>query len=156
MPIELTCPCGRRLGVGEEHAGEQGRCPACGGLLRIPPRDAAASASGDPGLEGVFGPGFVESITTSPAEPTAEKKGGAEEKLTAAGCLLALVSTATIFIAAFYIVRWRDPATGLPVPRTVAIISPVLIGAAVNGVGMLLLRVIGVRVWVKKENGAEK
>ena len=98
-----------------------------------------------------MGPGLVESITTSPAEPTADKIGGAEEKLTAAGCVLALVSTAAIFIAAIPIVRWRDPATGLPLPRTVAIFSPVLIGAAVNGVGLLLLRLIGVRVWVKKD-----
>ena len=154
MPIDLICPCGRRLRVGDEHAGEQGRCPACGGLLPIPQRDAAASASDDSDRGGVPGPGSVESLTTPPAEPTPRGKAGAGEKLTAAGCVLALVSAATIFIAGVPIVRWRDPATGLPLPRTVAIFAPVLIAAAVNGVGLLLLRLIGVRVWVKKD--AEK
>ena len=147
MPIELTCPCGRRLRVGDEHAGEQGRCPACGGLLRIPGRGVTPTASVDPVMEEVFGPGFVESLATPPAE----EKGGKDEKLTAAGCVLALRSTAVLFASAVFIVRWRGPATGLPLPRTVAILSPILIGAAANGVGLLLLRLVGVRVWVKKD-----
>lgn len=36
MPIELDCPCGRKLTVADEHAGRQGTCPACGKNLDIP------------------------------------------------------------------------------------------------------------------------
>jgi hypothetical protein len=36
MPIDLSCPCGKRLRVAEEHAGRQGQCPVCGRLLNIP------------------------------------------------------------------------------------------------------------------------
>jgi hypothetical protein len=41
MPYTFTCRCGRRLQVAEEHAGKQGRCPACGALLDVPPADPA-------------------------------------------------------------------------------------------------------------------
>lgn len=36
MAITLSCPCGRKLQVGDEHAGQKGRCPACGWILDIP------------------------------------------------------------------------------------------------------------------------
>jgi hypothetical protein len=36
MTIMLACSCGRKLVVGDEHAGRQGRCPACGRIVDIP------------------------------------------------------------------------------------------------------------------------
>lgn len=36
MPIVVTCECGRRLQIKEEHAGQEGRCPACGHIFPIP------------------------------------------------------------------------------------------------------------------------
>jgi hypothetical protein len=36
MPIVLTCPCGRRLQIRDEYAGQEGKCPACGRTFDIP------------------------------------------------------------------------------------------------------------------------
>ena len=72
-------------------------------------------------------------------------------KLTAAGCVLTLLSVAVIFVVAIPIVRWRDAETGRPLPRTIAIFTPLLIGAAFNGIGTVLLRVVGLRIWSKSE-----
>jgi hypothetical protein len=36
MSILFDCPCGRKLSVGDDHAGKQGSCPACGRILDIP------------------------------------------------------------------------------------------------------------------------
>jgi hypothetical protein len=77
-------------------------------------------------------------------------------KLTAAGCVLTLLSVAVIFAVALPIIRWRDPATGQPLPRFIAILSPVLIGGVVHGLGSLFLRLIGLRVWVKQESDVER
>ncbi len=45
MPIETNCPgCGRKLQVGEEHAGKQARCPLCNEIYSVPSADAEASA----------------------------------------------------------------------------------------------------------------
>src|SRR5262249_51646082 len=57
MPIELTCSCGKRLQVSGEFAGRQGQCPACGGLLQIPERDATVTGvapSSDEAAQTVF------------------------------------------------------------------------------------------------------
>jgi len=77
-------------------------------------------------------------------------------KPTCVGCVLMLLSVAVIFGVALPIVRWRDPATGQPLPRYVAIVTPLLIGAAVHGIGSLFLKLIGVRVWSKRESEAER
>jgi len=83
----------------------------------------------------------------------AERKPVGEDnaKLTGAGCVLTLLSVAVIFGLAVPIVRWRDAATGQPLPREAAILAPVLIGAAFHGVGTFLLRLAGLRVWSKSE-----
>jgi hypothetical protein len=39
VPIQLTCPCGRKLQIKDEYAGQEGQCPSCGRTLEIP--DAA-------------------------------------------------------------------------------------------------------------------
>jgi hypothetical protein len=36
MPILMTCVCGRRLQVPEEHAGQLGKCPSCDAVLTLP------------------------------------------------------------------------------------------------------------------------
>jgi hypothetical protein len=36
MAIVLNCDCGRKLKVGDEMAGQEGQCPACGRVLQIP------------------------------------------------------------------------------------------------------------------------
>jgi hypothetical protein len=36
MAIVLSCDCGRKLKVGDEMAGQEGQCPACGRVLQIP------------------------------------------------------------------------------------------------------------------------
>jgi hypothetical protein len=44
MAIEVTCACGKRLRVAEEHAGQQGACPVCGRLFTLPaPEDATVA-----------------------------------------------------------------------------------------------------------------
>lgn len=72
-------------------------------------------------------------------------------KLTGVGCVLTLLTVAVIFSVAVPIVRWRDAETGRPLPRTVAILAPFLIGAVFNGLGIGLLRLLGLRIWSKSE-----
>lgn len=36
MPIEISCPCGKRLRAKDELAGKKAKCPGCGTLLQIP------------------------------------------------------------------------------------------------------------------------
>jgi hypothetical protein len=170
MPIELTCCCGKRLQVADEFAGRQGRCPVCGGLLEIPGCEATVATSSlepaqsvitDSALDKLLGPGWlertvapsVESAANSCDVETGNLKEGDSAKLTVVGYILTLLTVAIIFGVAIPIVRWRDPSTGQPLPRTIAIISPLLIGAAVNGIASLLLRVIGLRVWISEEKG---
>jgi hypothetical protein len=83
------------------------------------------------------------------AEPNS--KGDDGSKLTRVGCFLTVLSLAVMLGVAVPIVRWRNPETGRPLPRTVAIASPLLIGAAFHGLGMLLLKIVGLPVWTKPE-----
>jgi hypothetical protein len=142
-------------------------------MVQIPEREAsvpapsqgAAKALADNlGLDAIFGPGLLDRAAAPPPASAPDlretKKGSLKEgghaKLTGVGCILTLLTVAVVFGVAIPIVRWRDPMTGQPLPRTVAIISPLLIGAAVHAIASLLLRVIGVRVWSIQEKGAEK
>jgi hypothetical protein len=175
MPIDLTCPCGKRLQVSDEFAGRQGRCPACGGLLQIPERDGTVTGVAPPpdgatqavvtarGVACPKGPGATEGVVTpapgSAAESHGVQRGGPEAddnaRLTSVGCVLTLLAVAVIVGVAIPIVRWRHPATGQPLPRLVAVVAPVLIGAVVHALGSLLLRCIGLRVWSKRETDAD-
>jgi hypothetical protein len=60
MPIQLSCPCGKRLQVGEENAGKSGRCPACGRVLEIP--------AAEPMVAGPLTPAAEEAVTAEPAD----------------------------------------------------------------------------------------
>ena len=85
--------------------------------------------------------------------PVAEGNPAGDDKVkpTGVGCVLTLLTVGIILGVAIPIVQWRDPQTGQPLPRTVAIIAPFLIGAAFHGIGMLLLRLFGLRTWSESE-----
>jgi hypothetical protein len=36
MPIQIVCPCGKRLAAKDELAGRRVKCPACAGILVVP------------------------------------------------------------------------------------------------------------------------
>jgi hypothetical protein len=73
-----------------------------------------------------------------------------KEQLTAAGCVLTVLSLAVLFATAVPIVLWRDSA-GRPLPRYVALVSPLLIGAAFHGIGTAILWLLGQKVLTKPD-----
>jgi hypothetical protein len=77
-------------------------------------------------------------------------------KMTVPGCILTLLSTAVIFGLAIPIVHWRDPDTGEPLPRIMAIVAPLLVGAAFHGLGTLLLRLVGLHVYVPPKKNEDR
>jgi hypothetical protein len=174
MLIELTCSCGKRLQVSVDFAGRQGQCPACGGRVQSPKCDgtvtsvasssdeAAQAVSAAPRLAGPKGPSAPKDAVTprggSAADLHNTERGGPVEddkgKLTAVGCVLTLLTTAVIFGVALSIVQWRNPETGQPLPRMVAILAPILIGAVFHGIGTGFLRLLGLRTWSKSERDA--
>jgi hypothetical protein len=169
MLVELTCPCGRRLRVSDAFAGKQGQCPACGRQLRIPEgeapltgvaapsAEAARAVVAAPGSAGPKGPAAPGDAVTPPAGLVADPHDVGREdpgegdgaKLTGVGCVVTLLTVAIILGVALPIVRWRDPATGQPLPRMVAVIAPFLVGASFHGICAALLRLVGLRLWSK-------
>jgi len=74
------------------------------------------------------------------------------EQSSVAGCLLMLVCLAVIGGGvALYVVTWRDADSGRPLPRTVAILIPLLAGGLCYGIGTTILRILGLPVYVKPE-----
>lgn len=157
MPIELICSCGKRLQVPEDCSVRQGQCPACGRLVPIP--EYSDTASGMVPFSGKAS----HAVIAAPALPRSrheEEREDAEARakgeLTTIGCVLTLLTVAVIFGVAVPLVRWRDPETGQPLPRTIAIITPFLIGAAFQAIVSLLLRIFGLRIWKKREMDGER
>jgi hypothetical protein len=84
MSIDLTCSCGKRLRVTDEHAGTQGLCPACGKVLEIPEQSVGVSGAGPslveagqavtstPRSAGPVQPGSPEYAATLPLPEPAE------------------------------------------------------------------------------------
>jgi hypothetical protein len=70
-------------------------------------------------------------------------------KLTGPGCVVTLLSVVVIFTLALPIVRWRDPDTGEPLPRFIAIFTPLIAGACFNAAASFVLRLFGISVWAK-------
>ena len=68
-------------------------------------------------------------------------------KLTGAGCVIMLLSVIVIFAVAVPIAHWRNPNTGKPMPRFIAILAPVILGACFNAVAGFVLRLIGIETW---------
>jgi hypothetical protein len=171
MPIELTCSCGKRLQALDEFAGQTCECPVCGARLQIPQRDAiatdAASLSDEAIRDLLAAVGFpspqrseatnyavaphANSATSVQVMQMEHAEEDGNAKLTGIGCALTLLSVAVVFGVALPMVRWRDPETGQPLPRSVAIFSPLLLGAAFHGIGLLVLKLVGLRVWSKRE-----
>jgi hypothetical protein len=77
----------------------------------------------------------------------AGSKSGRDDKenLTSAGCVLTTLSFAVMMGVAVQMVMWRDSA-GRPLPRLVAIMSPLLIGALFHGIGSGMLWLAGLPV----------
>ena len=139
MLIELTCSCGKRLQVSDTFAGRQGQCPACGGRLQIPNRDATATgvvaSSGEaaqalfgaPGLAEPKGLGAPEGAVPPPAGSAADlhaMEGGGpaddvKAKLTGVGCVLTLLSVAVIFLSLRR--GGREGSASQPTRQTVAL-----------------------------------
>jgi hypothetical protein len=67
-----------------------------------------------------------------------------------------LLSVAVVFGVAVPIVRWRDPETGQPLERIVAIITPILIGATIHGIASLFLRFLGFPIWKERETDVKR
>jgi hypothetical protein len=74
-----------------------------------------------------------------------------KSKLTGVGCVVTLLSVCVIVCVAIPIVRWRDPA-GVPLPRTVAIVAPILIGAMFQGSVAVILKFVGISLWSDPES----
>jgi hypothetical protein len=82
VPIDVICSCGRKLRVREEFAGQEGKCPACGVMFRIPHPDTAAAGPASPAT-----PQSAD-LTTAPAagsEPPPAPPGQDAELRTHAG-----------------------------------------------------------------------
>jgi hypothetical protein len=77
-------------------------------------------------------------------------------QLTGLGCVVTVLSIAVVFGVAVPIARWRDPATGQPLPRLVAIISPLLIGATIHAIVSLFLRFLGFQIWKELETDVKR
>lgn len=45
MPIVISCPCGKKLRVKEDHAGRKIKCPGCATVLSVPKPAAAKNAA---------------------------------------------------------------------------------------------------------------
>jgi hypothetical protein len=74
-------------------------------------------------------------------------------EITAPGCILVVISVAVIFCVALPVVRWRGPVTGEPLPKMIAIFVPIMFGALVNGIGTVILKLLGIPVVRKKKKG---
>lgn len=48
MTIQVQCPCGARLTVGDQFAGKRGKCPKCGAVVAIPAEAAPVAAEQSP------------------------------------------------------------------------------------------------------------
>jgi hypothetical protein len=83
--------------------------------------------------------------------PERNPVGDDKAPLTGVGCVLTVLTFAVIVGVAIPIVRWRDPETGEPLPRGLAIWAPFIIGASFYGISSVLLRLVGLRVWSKPE-----
>jgi hypothetical protein len=83
----------------------------------------------------------------------ASAKGDASSRPTAAGCLLTFLCVAVIVGSAVPIVTWRDPDFGVPLPRTLSIAAPFLLGGLCYAIGAAILRLLGLALF-KKTSGS--
>jgi hypothetical protein len=113
----------------------------------------AEAASGGRRTEGLFTLRRVGEIeTSSPTQAPAidSVKGDENGEITVAGCLLLILSLAVIVSVALPVVMWRDPVSGQPLPRNIAIITPLLAGGLCCSIGTAILKIFGLQVLVPK------
>jgi hypothetical protein len=115
---------------------EGDQCPHC----RATAITAASPPAGDGAIRQQAPPGSREPVDLPPL-PTPDIRTGPP---TAVGCVLVLLCVVVIFGLAIPVVRWRDPATGEPLPRMVAVVIPVLAGALCYGLGAGICKLLGV------------
>jgi len=142
---EITCStCGRPV-QGDE-------CPYCRAATAIATPEHAAQAKVTPpaSSDSAFSEGPPPVHAAPDRTPLAPPEDDPKSKATAAGCCLTLLSVAVIFGSAVPIVTWRDPDSGLPMPRMLAIAAPLLAGALCYAVGVGILKVLGVRIVQKR------
>jgi hypothetical protein len=78
-----------------------------------------------------------------------------EPPLTVAGCILTALSVAVIGVAAVSIVTSRNSFVR-EMPNEVLIVVPILIGAVFCGIGTVLLKLIGLPVFVESEDDVDE
>ena len=72
MDIRFKCPdCGKKLKVGEEHAGKQAKCPGCGNAVMIPPAAVQPQTADQPSTP-------TSSAPPPPARPEPVRKTPSE------------------------------------------------------------------------------
>jgi hypothetical protein len=84
--------------------------------------------------------------------PFNEKEKG---RPTLAGALLMVISLGIIVCVAVPVVTWRDPESGMPLPRMVAILAPILAGALFYGAGTGVLKLFGIAVLKEGEDSSD-
>ncbi len=74
MAIDVTCTCGKRFSVPEEHAGKKGRCPACGKVITVPSisTDDLDRIASESGLHNVL----MEELEPPQLKPRIRPRGG--------------------------------------------------------------------------------
>lgn len=108
MVITLTCPCGKLLRIGEEHAGRQGLCPVCGAVLDIPELDV-------PQVPGVrAAPAAPSQETPSAAPPPRPRPPVRPIRKQASGCSSWAIGLAAVGIIAvgalvYFALGWGGP-----------------------------------------------
>src|SRR5687768_8025488 len=70
MAISFACPgCGKKLKVGDEHAGKKSKCPGCGQVVAIPAAGAAVASGAAAGVKPAARPAAAVAAKASAAKP---------------------------------------------------------------------------------------
>jgi hypothetical protein len=99
MPTALTCPCGKTLRVRDEDAGKRGKCPACGGVVRV---GAASELPESPGLIRLEGPNPVK---VKPVPAACDVSDGPRRRRTVPAGVAALLGVGCVALGAFALIR---------------------------------------------------
>ncbi len=133
-------------------------CPTCGQPRQGDPcpyclaEAGIGSAKGTPpaASDGGFSEGLPPVRPARERTPSTSPADDPKSKPTAAGCFLSLICVAIIFGSAVPIVTWRDPESGLPIPRMIAIAAPFLAGGLCYAIGAGILTVLGISIVQKR------
>lgn len=113
MTIKFRCECGRVLMAPDEKAGQEGQCPACGQVMRIPRADeagageaegAAPSETFDERTMGEETPAEAEGFEDLEGEDEDEMGGEPEKRSWYPSSRLAILASALVVVAVALIV----------------------------------------------------